>query len=95
MKITCLKCATQFVPGEYNTNIIGPDVAVSCPFCYYKYQGKMSSFVREQLGVSRPLSAKDAIVMIEMAKFIELNSSAYYKKRGLRHEKKKVRNVRN
>jgi len=33
--------------------------------------------------------------MIVIAEFIELNSSDYYRKRGLRHGgKKKVRNVR-
>jgi len=95
MKVSCFKCRKKFTPRTENTLIIGPDVEITCPFCYYKYRGKMTSFVRDQVGGFNTLSAHDATTMIEMAQFIELNSSDYYKKRGLRHGKKKVRNVRN
>jgi hypothetical protein len=93
MKTYCFKCNKEFVPGELNTQIIGPDVEVNCPFCHDKYEGKLTSFVRDQLGGSRPLSAIDASKMQRMAKFIELNSSDYYKKKGFRHGKKNIRNV--
>lgn len=95
MKIFCFKCKKEFVPSQLNTHIIGPDVEVNCPFCHYKYEGKLTSFVRDQTDSYRPQSAHAAIKMQRMAKFIELNSSEYYKKRGLRHGKKKVRNIRN
>jgi len=95
MKIFCFRCEKEFVPSELNTHIIGPDVEVNCPFCYYKYEGKLTSFVRDQTGGYHPQSAHAAIKMQRMARFIELNSSAYYKKKGLRHGNKKVRNVRN
>ena len=94
MKIFCLKCVKEFVPGPFNTQIIGPDVQVNCPFCDYQFKGKMTSFVRDQLSTKRPQSAADAREMIAKAKYMELNSSEYYKKRGLRHGKKKVRNIR-
>ena len=94
MNIYCLECSREFIPGQFNVQIIGPDVAVSCPFCSYKYEGKMTSFVRDQLGGNKPISHLDARNMIILAQHIELNSSEYYKTKGLRHGRKKVRNVR-
>ena len=95
MKIICLKCRKEFVPSQMNTQIIGPDVEVSCPFCYDKYEGKLTSFCRDQLGGDwHQQSTHDAAKMQRMAKYLELNSSDYDKKRGLRHGKKKVRTVR-
>ena len=94
MKLHCSGCEKEFVPGPFNTQIIGPDVQVNCPFCDYQFNGKLTSFVRDQLNNGRPQSAANAREMIATAKYMELNSSEYYKKRGLRHGKKKVRNVR-
>lgn len=94
MNVYCLKCDRKFVPGPMTVHIIGPDVEVTCPFCNYKYEGKLTSFVRDQIGGNRPSSAHDAAKMIQVAQFVELNSSDYYKKRGLRHGRKKVRDVR-
>ena len=92
MKITCLECEKEFVPSQMNTQIIGPDVQVVCPFCNYQFKGKMTSFVRGQVG-GKAQSAQDAARMQRLAQYIELNSSEYYKKRGLRHGTKKVRNI--
>jgi len=94
MKIFCLECEKKFVPSQINTHIIGPDVEVVCPFCNYMFRGKFTSFLRDQMGNWRPSSAQDAAKMQRMARYIELNSSEYYKKRGLRHGKEKVRDVR-
>ncbi len=97
MKIRCPKCNRSFIPSQYNTHIIGPDVAIECPYtgCDYKYKGKMTSFVRDQIGGALPQSAHCAVRMQTLAQGIELNSSEYYKKKGLRHGgKKKVRNLR-
>ncbi len=93
MKIHCLKCSKEFVPSSVNTKIYGPYVEVCCPFCIYIYEGKLLNFVEAQFDGYRSHSHNDAIRMQHLAKFIELNSSDYYKKRGLRHGKKKVRNV--
>lgn len=93
MEVVCLECNKGFQPSQFNTQIIGPDVLVQCPFCSWKWEGKLTSFVRDQLGGFRGSSAHDAMKMMEIAQFIELNSSEYYKKRGLRHGKK-VRNIR-
>lgn len=95
MKIYCLKCFKKFVPTASNTKILGPYVEVNCPYCLDVYEGKFLNFVGRQVGNPRQQSARDAARMIELAEFIELNSSEYYKKRGQRHGKKKVRNVRN
>jgi hypothetical protein len=96
MEIVCLKCKKEFIPGQMNTQIIGPDVEVSCPFCHDAFKGKLTSFVREQLygDMWKPQSAHAARRMQRMARFMELNSSDYYKNRGMRHGKKKVRNIR-
>jgi DNA-directed RNA polymerase subunit RPC12/RpoP len=94
MVIHCLECGKPFVPSSVNTKIYGPYVEINCPYCSDVYEGKLLNFVDLQTGRSRPLSHHDAIDMQKMAQFIELNSSDYYKKRGLRHGKKKVRNVR-
>ena len=93
MIVHCLKCRKEFVPGQVNTKIYGPYVEVTCPYCLGVYDGKLLNFVDEQTGISRSGSAYDALKMIKLAEFIELNSSEYYKKRGLRHGKKKVRDV--
>lgn len=90
----CLECERKFIPSQANVQIIGPDVLVKCPFCSYEYKGKMTSFVRDLIGGWRLGSPTDAMRMMELARYIELNSSDYYKRRGLRHGEKKVRNVR-
>jgi DNA-directed RNA polymerase subunit RPC12/RpoP len=94
MEIYCLKCGKAIVPNQFNVHIIGPDVEIICPYCHCMYKGKITSFVRDQVGGHRPQSASDAARMQRMAQYIELNSSEYYKKRGLRHGRKKVRDVR-
>ena len=93
MKIHCLKCRKEFVPGPANTKILGPYVEISCPFCAYMYEGKLLNFVEAQFDGYRLHSHHDAIKLQHLAKFIELNSSDYYKKKGLRHGTKKVRNI--
>jgi len=95
MKVFCLKCKKEFVPGATNTKIYGPYVEITCPYCLDVFDGKLLNFVNIQAGDSRPQSAHYAAKMIALAEFIELNSSEYYKKKGLRHARKKVRNVRN
>ncbi len=95
MNIHCFKCKKEFVPSGLNTGIIGPDVKIICPYCFDVYEGKLLTFVDRQMGGHKSHSHLDAAKMQQLAKFIELNSSDYYKKRGLRHGKKKVRNVRN
>ena len=92
MEIHCLDCERSIKPSLSNTRIIGPDVEFTCPFCSYKYKGKFTSFLRDQINGWRPQSPEDARLMQAMARYIELNSSEYYKEKGLRHGK--VRNVR-
>jgi hypothetical protein len=94
MKIHCLKCKKEFIPNEFSVRIVGPNVEVTCPFCSYFYDGKFTSFLRDLLGGYDAQSSKDARLMQRLGRYIELNSSEYYKKRGLRHGgKKKVRDV--
>lgn len=93
MNIKCFGCGKEFRPGMLNTKIYGPYIEINCPFCLYKYEGKLLSFVRKQMGKHENGSAAAARKMIRMAEFIELNSSEYYKKKGLRHGKKKVCNI--
>ena len=93
MKIKCFNCSKEFVPNTYNTKIYGPYVEINCPFCMNKYEGKLLTFVRRQIGRHSIASPQAAIKMIKMAEFIELNSSEYYKKKGLRHGRKKVCNI--
>ena len=93
MVVFCLKCKKEFVPSNLNTKIIGPYVEVKCPFCPDMYEGKLLSYVTEQIGGWSSQSVTDARNMQAMAQFIELNSSDYYKKKGLRHGKKKVRDI--
>lgn len=95
MNIHCLECEKEFIPSELNTNILGPYVKITCPYCSAVYDDKLLNFVEEQIGGHTTMSLPDAIKMIRIARFIELNSSDYYRKRGLRHGKKKVRNIRN
>ena len=95
MVVHCLKCSKEFVPSQSNTKIYGPYVEITCPYCLDVYDGKLLSFVDIQTGDSVSFSSHDASKMQQLAKFIELNSSEYYRKRGFRHGKKKVRNVRN
>lgn len=93
MLVCCLECKKEFIPDSININIAGPFIKVFCPFCSYVYEGKFLNFVELQMGGYKPSSVEDARKMIELARFMELNSSDYYKKRGLRHGKKKVPNV--
>jgi hypothetical protein len=96
MNVYCLGCKQGFKPGPINTLIMGPDVKVSCPFCACVYEGKLTSYVRDLIGGNKPQCGQDARDMIALAQHIELNSSDYYEKRGLRHGgKKKVRDIRN
>lgn len=95
MNVFCLKCKKEFVPNKLNTKIVGPYVEIKCPFCADVYEGKLLSYVTELIGGWRPQSAHDAIKMQRIAQYIELNSSDYYEKKGLRHGgKKKVRDIR-
>ena len=94
MKIYCFRCSREFVPSSANTKIYGPYIEISCPLCANLYEGKFLNFVDRQVNGYRSHSHHDATKMQQLAQFIELNSSDYYKKRGLRHGKKKVRNVR-
>jgi len=93
MNVYCFKCEKKFVPSGLNTSIIGPYVKINCPFCADVYEGKLLIFVDKQLGGHNPQSHIRAADMQRLAQFIELNSSDYYKKKGMRHGKKKVRNV--
>lgn len=95
MNIFCLKCKKKYAPQNLNTVIIGPYIKATCPFCSYVYEGKFTKFVAKQLGREpRIASIHDAARMQVLAEYIELNSSDYYKERGLRHGRKKVRDIR-
>ncbi len=87
MDIQCFKCGKGYKPGLHNTKIYGPYIESTCPFCEYVYDGKFLNFVDEQVGGERKL-LKTAVKMQHLAKFIELNSSEYYKKRK-RHKRGK------
>jgi hypothetical protein len=94
MGIECLSCGRFFKSDMTTVRIIGPDVKVTCPFCSYEYKGKLNRFVDTQVGGYIPQSVNCAAKMIAKAQYIELNSSEYYKERGLRHGKrKKVSNI--
>jgi len=93
MLVHCFKCKKEFVPSSTNTKIYGPYIEVTCPYCLDVYVGKLLNFVDIQAGDHKSQSVIGAIKMIKLAKFIELNSSEYYRKRGLRHGKKKVRDI--
>ena len=92
MKIHCFKCGKKITPSISNVNIIGPDILFKCPFCNYRYEGKFTSFLRDQLGGYESQSVSAARHLQALAQFVELNSSDYYEKRGLRHGK--IRNIR-
>jgi len=95
MLVKCLDCKKKFVPEESNTGIHDPYIKVTCPFCFHVYEDKFLNFVVKQNNGFTPHSISDASRMIKMAQFVELNSSDYYKKRGLRHGgKKKIRDLR-
>lgn len=95
MSIQCFKCKEYFGPSLSSVKIIGPDVEVECPFCHDVYFGKLNKYACQQNGTHMPLSHTYAIEAIKTAQFVELNSSEYYKERGLRHGgKKKVRDLR-
>jgi DNA-directed RNA polymerase subunit RPC12/RpoP len=93
MNIHCLECGKEFIPSKFNTKIIGPYVEVNCPFCSDVFKGKLLVYVTKQIGGWRSHSTSDAAKMQALAQLIELNSSEYYEKKGMRHGKKKVRNV--
>lgn len=95
MNLKCFKCKEYFIPSMNTVKIIGPDVEITCPFCYDTYFGKLNKYVDKQLGKHLPLSPIYAAAMIALAEYIELNSSDYYKEKGLRHgRKKKIRDLR-
>lgn len=94
MKIYCFECYKGFIPSASNTKILGPYVEITCPYCLDVYNDKLLNCVDKQVGYFPIRSTAAAIKMIRIAEFIELNSSDYYRKKGLRHDKKKVRNVR-
>lgn len=93
MNLRCFKCERYFKPMLSNVKIIGPDLEVICPFCFDKYEGKINCYVGVQVGKHVALSPIYARKMIDLAEYIELNTSEYYKEKGMRHGKKKVRNV--
>jgi len=89
MKIKCFGCEKSYIPNQSNTKIYGPYMETNCPFCMYKWEGKMLNFVEEQVGGRITMSAHCAIEMQVIAQYIELNSSDYYKKRKRKHGKKR------
>jgi len=93
MNVFCFKCGEEFVPSKFNTKIIGPYVEINCPFCSDVYEGKLLAYVTKLIGGWKAQSHFDAAKMQALARLIELNSSDYYEKKGMRHGKKKVRNV--
>jgi hypothetical protein len=93
MNMKCFKCGKEFSAGQENTVIVGPNIEVTCPFCFDKFEGKFIRYVEALCGGYVPLSAHLAIKMQQVAQYIELNVSEYYKERGKRFGKKKVRNV--
>lgn len=96
MGIQCFKCMEYFAPSMSSVKIIGPDVEVTCPFCHTTTLDKLNKFACKQVGQHVPQSPEYARKAIKIAQLIELNSSDYYKKRGLRHGgTKKVRDLRN
>ena len=95
MGIKCFKCHKEFAANLSNVKIVGPDVEASCPFCNHTYVGKLNKFACKQIGTFMSASPTYAARSIMMAQHVELNSSDYYKEKGLRHGgKKKVRNLR-
>lgn len=94
MEIKCLKCEKAYEPNQANMKIYGPYIDTECPFCHCRWEGKLLNFVDAQIGGHKSLSASSAREMQALAQYIELNASDYYKKKGLRHGKKKVRDIR-
>jgi hypothetical protein len=93
MNVECKKCNRSFIPSQANIKIVGPNVEVTCPFCFDFYDGKLLRFAEGQSGRFIPLSPAYAKKMIRIAEYIELNVSDYYDKKGFRHGKKNIRNV--
>lgn len=93
MKVHCFGCGRNFPVSAANIKIYGPYVEVNCPYCAHIYEDKFLNFVDKQVGGHSAQSPRDAARMIALAQFVELNCSDYYKEKGLRHGKKKVRNV--
>jgi hypothetical protein len=95
MGIKCFNCGKSFVSNSISVKIIGPEVEVCCPYCSDVCIEKLNKFVCRQHGMYMPLSPIYASKAIETAQYIELNSSDYYKEKGLRHGgKKEIRNLR-
>lgn len=93
MNLICFECRKKYIPTLANVKIIGPDLETTCPFCGNVYSGKLNKFAGLQVGPHKPLSAEYAISMISLAEYVELNTSEYYKEKGMRHGKKKVRDI--
>jgi hypothetical protein len=83
MEIRCFKCEKAYKPGLHNTKIYGPYIRTECPFCNYVYHDKFLNFIEEQIGGERKMLIT-AVKMQQLAKFVELNSSDYYKKKKRR-----------
>jgi hypothetical protein len=87
MDVKCFQCGKKYVPNAVNVKIYGPYMETTCPFCLYKYEGKLLNYVNRQIGDYKPLNLINARTMQTIAQFVELNSSEYYSKKGLRYGK--------
>ena len=95
MNLTCFSCKKKYIPTQSNVQIIGPDMETTCPFCFSVWRGKINKYSGMQVGPHRVLSADYAQKMMRIAEFIELETSEYYRQKGMRHgEKKKIRDIR-
>lgn len=83
MTAKCFKCGKKYVPGQSNTKIYGPYMETNCPYCLYKWEGKLLNYSEEQVSKDeyRLSTIKDAVEMQRFARFVELNSSEYYKRK--------------
>lgn len=82
MKISCLKCEEGYKPNPRNTKIYGVYIETTCPFCASVWEGKFLNFVEKQIGGLSDKPISDAARMQQLARFVEFNSSEYYKKKN-------------
>ena len=91
MTAKCFKCGKKYVPGQSNTKIYGPYMETTCPYCLHKWEGKILNYSEEQVTTydHRLSTIQDAMKMQRFARFVELNSSDYYKRNKKNVKKQK------
>lgn len=94
MNIACVYCRRLFVPTEFNSRMVGPNIESKCPHCGKdsdRKLNKIAEFTADEFNLLPPL--KRANRMIKVAQAVENRVLGDTSKKRRKHGKKGSSNV--